>query len=38
VWTGDAVTTDGRILTANGPEAATEFGEALGDLLGLERI
>jgi len=36
-WTGDAVTTDGRIVTANGPEAATEFGEALGDMLGLPR-
>lgn len=36
IWTGDDVTVDGRIVTANGPGAATIFGEALGDLLGLE--
>lgn len=36
-WTGESVTTDGRIVTGNGPEAATEFGEAIGDLLGLPR-
>lgn len=35
-WTGDDVTVDGRIVTANGPGAATAFGEALGDLMGLE--
>ena len=36
-WTGESVTTDGHIVTGNGPEAATEFGEAIGDLLGLPR-
>lgn len=36
LWTGEAVTVDGRIVTANGPGAATAFGEALGDLMGLE--
>jgi protease I len=37
LWTGDAVTISGRIITANGPEAAEEFGHAIGDLLGLPR-
>lgn len=36
VWTGEPVTVDGRIVTANGPEAATEFGHTLADVLGLE--
>jgi len=36
-WTGDSVTTDGRIVTANGPEAATEFGESVGDMLNLAK-
>lgn len=36
LWTGDDVTVDGRIVTANGPGAATAFGEALADLMGLE--
>lgn len=35
VWTGEPVTTDGRIVTGNGPEGATEFGETIGDLLGM---
>ena len=35
LWTGSRVSVDGRIVTANGPEAATEFGEALAQLLGL---
>lgn len=35
VWTGDSVTVDGRIITGNGPEAATEFGNAIADMLGL---
>jgi len=35
VWTGEPVTIDGLILTGNGPEAATRFGSALADLLGL---
>jgi protease I len=37
VWTGQPVTVDGRIVTANGPEAATEFGETIGDLLELPK-
>lgn len=35
VWTGEAVTVDDHIVTANGPEAATAFGEALAEELGL---
>lgn len=35
LWTGEPVTVDGAIITANGPEAAAQFGEAIGDLLGL---
>ncbi len=34
-WTGDPVTVDGQIITANGPEVAREFGEAVADALGL---
>lgn len=34
-WTGEPVTIDGPIITANGPEAATAFGEALANALGL---
>jgi protease I len=34
-WTDEQVTVDGRIITANGPEAATAFGEALADALEL---
>lgn len=34
-WTGDPVTVDGRIATANGPEAAEGFGEAIARLLGI---
>ena len=29
IFTGEAVTIDGNIITANGPAAATQFGEAL---------
>lgn len=29
VWTGEDVTVDGRIVTANGPHAAVAFGEAI---------
>lgn len=36
-WTGDPVTVDGRIVTANGPEAANEFGGVLADMLELPR-
>jgi protease I len=35
VWTDEAVVTDGRIVTANGPEAAEEFGEAVALALGV---
>ena len=34
-WTGAPVTVDGFIITANGPEAATEFGEAIASALGV---
>jgi deglycase len=36
-WTGDAVTVDGRVITANGPEAAAAFGEAVARALALPR-
>ena len=35
LWTGEAVSVDGRIVTANGPDAAREFGETLAQLLDL---
>lgn len=35
VWTGAPVTVDGRVITANGPEAATAFGEAIAEALGI---
>jgi len=35
VWTGEPVTVDGRIATANGPESAEQFGEVLAELLGI---
>jgi len=38
VWTGEPVTVDGSVITANGPESAEEFGQAIGDLLGLPRL
>jgi protease I len=34
-WTEGPVAVDGRIITANGPEAATEFGMQLAEALGL---
>ncbi len=34
-YTGVPVEVDGRIITANGPEAATAFGETLADALGI---
>jgi protease I len=34
IWTGDPVTTDGRIVTGNGPEAAERFGEAVAVAMG----
>jgi protease I len=35
LWTGMPVTVDGSVITANGPEAATEFGEAIVSALGV---
>lgn len=35
LWTGDDVTVDGNVVTANGPGAATAFGEAIADALEL---
>ncbi|HEY5540477.1 MAG TPA: DJ-1/PfpI family protein [Coriobacteriia bacterium] len=35
IWTGEPVTVDGRIITGNGPEAATAFGEAVAEALGI---
>ena len=33
IWTGEPVTVDGRIITGNGPGAATAFGEAVARAL-----
>lgn len=33
IWTGAPVEVDGHLITANGPGAATAFGEALADAL-----
>lgn len=33
-WTGEPVTTDGLIVTGNGPQAAEQFGEAVAAALG----
>ena len=35
IWTGDPVTVSGRIITANGPEAAHDFGTAVAQALGM---
>jgi protease I len=35
LWTGEPVTVDGLIITGNGPEAATAFGEAIAAALGI---
>ncbi len=34
IYTGSQVTRDGRIITGNGPEAATNFGKAIVEALG----
>ena len=33
LWTGDALTIDGKIITANGPGAARDFGLAIAEAL-----
>ena len=33
IYTGERVTVDGNIITANGPQSATEFGEKIANLL-----
>ena len=35
IWTGEPVTVDGRIITGNGPEAASAFGETVAEALGI---
>lgn len=35
LWTGEAVTVSGRIITANGPKAAHDFGTAVAHALGM---
>jgi protease I len=35
VWTGEPVTVSSRVITANGPEAASEFGRAVAHALGM---
>ncbi|MDY0088431.1 MAG: DJ-1/PfpI family protein [Coriobacteriia bacterium] len=35
IWTGEPVTVDGLVITANGPDAAWDFGNAIADALGI---
>jgi len=35
LWTGAPIEVDGTVITANGPAAAADFGEAIADALGL---
>lgn len=35
VWTGEPVTAEGLVITANGPEAARDFGIAIAEALGI---
>ncbi|MHB8762516.1 MAG: DJ-1/PfpI family protein [Coriobacteriia bacterium] len=35
LWTGASVEVDGAIITANGPDAAQDFGLAIADAIGL---
>lgn len=37
LWTGNPVDVDGRLITANGPESATAFGNAIADALELSK-
>jgi len=38
LWTGARVEVDGTVITASGPEAAVEFGEAIANALDLPRM
>jgi protease I len=33
-WTGEAVTVDGKVITANGPKSAKDFGKAIARAIG----
>ncbi len=33
IWTGEPVTVDGKLVTANGPKAAKEFGRAIARVM-----
>jgi protease I len=35
IWTGERLTVQGHVITANGPEAARDFGIAIADALGI---
>lgn len=35
IWTGEPVTVEGHTITANGPDAARAFGEAIAEALGI---
>lgn len=35
IWTGEPVTVAGHVITANGPDAAHDFGVAVADALGI---
>jgi protease I len=35
IWTGEPLTVQGHVITANGPEAARDFGIAIADALGI---
>jgi len=35
IWTGEPLTVQGHVITANGPEAARDFGVAIADALGI---
>jgi protease I len=35
IWTGRAVEIDGAIVTANGPDSAREFGDAIAGMVGI---
>ena len=35
IWTGEPLTVQGHVITANGPEVARDFGIAIADALGI---